>query len=76
MSPLLLTVQVMRSSTSASEGQLRLICGAPVTVTPVESLSLPAELRAVSETVFAPDALKLVEYDSSLPEPPSLSLQT
>ena len=71
----MLTVQVMRSSTSAAEGQLILICGTPVTVTPVESLSLPAELRAVSETVFAPEVLKLVEYDELLPEPPSLSLQ-
>ena len=45
------------------------------TSTVVESLSLPAALLAVSETVFAPGELKLVEYDEPLPEPPSLSLQ-
>ena len=32
-----------------------------LTATVAESLSLPAELRAVSETVFSPDELKLVE---------------
>ena len=52
-----------------------MICGTPVTVTPAESLSLPALLVTVSETVFAPEVLKLVEYDELLPEPPSLSLQ-
>ena len=46
-----------------------------LTVNVAESLSLPAELRAVSETIFSPDELKLVEYDALLPEPPSLSLQ-
>ena len=63
--------------TAADDGQLILISGGSIssaTVTVVEALSLPAVLRAVSETVFAPEALKLVEYDEPLPEPPSLSL--
>ena len=52
-----------------------LITGAPVTLRLAESLSLPAELRAVTWIVFAPEVLKLVEYDELLPEPPSLSRQ-
>lgn len=42
------------------------------TITLVESLSLPAEFRTVSRTVFVPDELKLVEYDELLPldDPP------
>ena len=46
--------------------------GASETTTLVESLSLPAELLTVSETVFVPDELKLVEYVELLPfdEPP------
>ena len=73
--PLLLTVQVMLSFTTADDGQLTLISGGSRTSTVAEALSLPAELRAVSEIVFAPAVVKLVEYDELLPEPPSLSLQ-
>lgn len=42
------------------------------TATSVLPLALPAVLRTVSETVFVPDELKLVEYDALLPldEPP------
>ena len=42
------------------------------TVRLVESLSLSAELRTVSEMVLLPDELKLVRYDAldPLDEPP------
>ena len=66
----------MFSCTAAASGQLMLISGSStLTATVAESLSLPVALRTVRETVFSPEALKLVEYDALLPEPPSLSLQ-
>ena len=71
----MLTVQVMVSPVSAVDGQLTVITGSAMTFTPAEALSLPALLVAVSETVFAPEVLNLVEYDEPLPEPPPLSLQ-
>ena len=70
----MLTEHLVRSPSLIDEGeQLMLITGGRGgTVRLVESLSLSAELRTVSEMVLLPDELKLVRYDAldPLDEPP------
>ena len=81
MPPLKVAVQVTDWFTVGEAGeQLTLsttgACTAVATVRVTESVSLPAALVAVSETVLEPADLKLVKYVPLLPGPGTPPLQT